>query len=78
MQNISSPTYRKLGALGMKYGISAKVYRDKLIQLKGWTITGDALESNCNIQLATSEIEKENFFSFPSATKRNFQYVFKN
>ena len=77
VQNISSPTYRKLGALGMKYGISAKVYRDKLIQLKGWTITGDALESNCNIQLATSEIEKENFLVFPNPTKGIFNIYSK-
>lgn len=67
-QNINSPTFRKFGAVGRRYGTSGQIYRNKLVQLKGWTITGDSFDSNCTFQLATSENKNNNAAIYPNPT----------
>ena len=52
--NISSRYKPTLGAQNLTYGTAAKPYRDALIA-KGWTITGDYLDPDCNATLAIKE-----------------------
>lgn len=65
-QNVNTGSVVKLTASGRKYGIAAQTYRDKLVQLKGWTITGDSYDSNCNVQLAVAENETSKFSISPN------------
>ena len=67
-KNVSTGSVVKLGATGLKYGIDAQPYIDKLNQLKGWTIIGYIYDSNCTVQLATVENEIDNFFISPNPT----------
>ena len=52
--NFSNPYKLTLGAQNLTYGTAAKPYRDALIA-KGWTITGDYLDPDCNATLAIKE-----------------------
>lgn len=71
-QNVNTGSVVKLTALGRKYGIAAQSYRDKLVQLKGWTITGDSYDSNCTVQLAVAENENDIFLISPNPTNGIF------
>ena len=46
-ENANTPNARNLGAMGLKYGISTQLYRNKLVNDKGWTIVGDSFDASC-------------------------------
>jgi hypothetical protein len=73
--NVTTPNSLLLeGINGMKYGLNAIAARDSLINVKGWSITGDTLvNQNCNpfpIGISTDEKDAAvNLTIFPNPTK---------
>jgi surface protein len=73
--NPMTPNNLQLGLVtGMKYGLNAVSARDSLINVKGWTITGDTLvNQSCNpFPISVSSTEKDaavNFTIYPNPTK---------
>jgi surface protein len=64
--NVNLPSNKSLGAANMKYKLNAITARNYLINVKGWTILGDALDnSNCCVtQQTTSNIATCNSYPF--------------
>lgn len=46
--NMATPLNLTLGAAGLTYGPAGQVAHSRLTGSKGWTITGDNLDNNCN------------------------------
>ncbi len=56
---------RSLGVAGLKYGVTGEKYRNKLINEKGWTFTGDSFDPNCNFRLATINSDNSTLKIYP-------------
>lgn len=57
--NPSTPAGRTLGASGLLYGSHTEAARDNLIQSKGWSISGDSFDPNCQPTAVHTPILKE-------------------
>ncbi|MGC4129590.1 MAG: BspA family leucine-rich repeat surface protein [Bergeyella sp.] len=68
-ENSTTPNNKNLGAVGMKYGVSAQVYRNKLINDKSWTISGDSFDSGCDVTLSMADIHKKEIVLYPNPVK---------
>lgn len=47
-ENPNSPLGRLVGAVGRTYGNAGQIYRNQLINNKGWTFVGDSFSPNCS------------------------------
>jgi surface protein len=76
--NAQSVTGRTLGASGRTYASYATAARANLVGTKGWTITGDALSSNCGGAFITQwDVTGTSSLSFGTATGGNVTYIWQ-
>jgi len=67
--SVSTPNNLTLGSSGLAYSTpQAVAARNILISLKGWTITNDIYDVECNV-LTTSEVNKKNLEIYPNPVK---------
>ena len=76
--NPNTPNGRTLGASGRNYGQQATAARANLVGTKGWTITGDVLNSNCGGAFITRwDVTGTSSLSFGTATGGNVTYIWQ-
>ena len=71
--NVNTPSNRQLAATNMKYFVSAQNARDSLVNVMGWTITGDLLANNncCIVQYTAINATACNSYFFNGQTITN-------
>ncbi len=67
-----------LSAVNIKYGNAGKSFRDILTSQKGWNITGDIHDSQCNVNLSVSEYAKNDDINIENPIKDVLKIFSKN
>ena len=67
-ENVNTPTNRSLGATSRNYGSVGQIYRNNLINNKGWNITGDVYNASCDAVLSTTELSNKKLQIYPNPT----------
>ncbi|WP_312419859.1 BspA family leucine-rich repeat surface protein [Epilithonimonas sp.] len=68
-QNPDTPNDQRLSAQGVRYGTDGQIYRDVLINNKGWFISEDLYSETCNSSLAATDIENRGILLYPNPVK---------